>query len=180
MMMKMLEAGGMEVVTDNMRRADDDNPLGYYEFEKVKQIKKDSSWLDSAGGKVFKMVSMLLRDLPLDRKYKIIFMTRNMDEMLESQRKMLERSGRQADRRDDGEMKRIFGDHLTQMRNWLSTQKNFDILYVSYNEVIDNPKEKALAVNRFLNGALNTEKMIEAVVASLYRNRSIKAEGPSA
>ena len=32
MMMKMLEAGGMQVLTDNIRTPDEDNPKGYYEF----------------------------------------------------------------------------------------------------------------------------------------------------
>ena len=74
LMMQMLDSGGMEVVTDNIRTADVDNPKGYYEFERVKKIKEDSSWLKDTRGKVFKMVSMLLYDLPSDEEYKIIFM----------------------------------------------------------------------------------------------------------
>ena len=92
-MMKMLEAGGMDVVVDHIRKADEDNPLGYYEFEKVKRIKEDASWLDDTRGKVFKMVSMLLYDLPADRQYRVIFMKRKMAEMLASQRRMLDRKG---------------------------------------------------------------------------------------
>ena len=78
MMMRMLEAGGMEIVVDNIRKADEDNLHGYFEYEKVKKIKEDSSWLDNTQGKVFKMVSMLLYDLPSDRSYQLIFMKRNM------------------------------------------------------------------------------------------------------
>ena len=36
MMMKMLEAGGMQILTDNLRTADENNPKGYYEYERVK------------------------------------------------------------------------------------------------------------------------------------------------
>src|SRR5574340_974338 len=93
MMMKMLEAGGMEVIVDNVRQADDDNPHGYYELEKVKQIKEDTSWLESVQGKAVKMVSMLLYDLPADRTYNILFMKRDLAEILVSQRIMLERKG---------------------------------------------------------------------------------------
>ena len=92
MMMRMLEAGGMEVVTDNIRKANGDNPHGYFEFEKVKKIKEDSSWLDETFGKVFKMVSMLLYELPSDKNYKIIFMKRNMKEIMASQRIMLKKA----------------------------------------------------------------------------------------
>ncbi len=45
MMMKILEAGGLEILTDNQRTADDDNPKGYNEFEKVKDLEIDQSWL---------------------------------------------------------------------------------------------------------------------------------------
>ena len=37
MMMGMLEAGGLELVVDGIRAADEDNPRGYYEFERVKE-----------------------------------------------------------------------------------------------------------------------------------------------
>ena len=87
MMMKMLEAGGIEPLIDHIRKADIDNPKGYYEFERVKQIKEDQEWLDDAVGKVVKMVSMLLLDLPPGYNYKIVFTRREMKEILASQRK---------------------------------------------------------------------------------------------
>ena len=93
MMMQMLEAGGMEVLTDGIRQANEDNPRGYYEFERVKQIKEDPGWLEEAQGKVVKMVSMLLFDLPAGYRYRIVFMRREMREILTSQRVMLERLG---------------------------------------------------------------------------------------
>src|SRR5262245_7195282 len=94
LMMQMLESGGVEIVTDNIRTADTDNPRGYYEFEKVKKIKQDASWLPQTRGKAFKMVSQLLYDLPASERYRIIFMERDLDEMLLSQDKMLKRLGR--------------------------------------------------------------------------------------
>src|SRR5690348_9725375 len=106
LMMQMLDKGGLEVVTDNIRIADRDNPRGYYEFEKVKTIKRDTSWLPQTRGKAFKMISQLLYDLPSSEKYRIIFMERDMDEMLVSQEKMLERLGREAVPRE--EMKRAY------------------------------------------------------------------------
>src|SRR5262245_15575927 len=96
LMMQMLDNGGIEVVTDNVRAADTDNPRGYYELEKVKRVKQDASWLPQARGKAFKMVSQLLYDLPASERYLVVFMERDFDEMLLSQEKMLQRLGRPA------------------------------------------------------------------------------------
>ena len=93
MMMRMLEAGGMPVITDNLRTADDDNPRGYFEFEPAKKTKDDPSWLNAAEGKAVKMIYKLLYDLPDRLEYRVLIMRRNMQEVLTSQRKMLDRMG---------------------------------------------------------------------------------------
>jgi len=171
MMMRMLEAGGMELVVDNIRKADEDNPYGYFEFEKVKKIKKDSSWLDYTQGKAFKIVSMLLYDLPSDKNYKVIFMKRNMKEIMASQRKMLERHEMNNDGVDDKEMIRLSEKHLNNIDTWLQKQRNIDTLYINYNHVIDRPREHAEAVNKFLGDILDVDSMLKTVDKSLYRNR---------
>ena len=172
MMMRMLEAGGMEVVVDNIRKADEDNPKGYYEFERVKKIKEDSSWLEDTRGKAFKMVSMLLYHLPSNRNYKVIFMKRNMDEVLASQSRMLKRQGRDKDSTDDDEMGRLYGKHLNDLEKWLENQENISTLYFNYNDVIKNPLKEAETLNKFFGSRLNVERMAKAVDKSLYRNRS--------
>lgn len=172
LMMKMLEAGGMDVVTDNIRKADVDNPKGYFEFEKAKKIKEDSSWLEQTKGKVFKMVSMLLLDLPLDKKYKIIFMKRDMEEMLASQKKMLKRLNKKPGEDDDKKMAEYFIKHLHKTEKWLAQQENIDILYISYNDIIQDPDKGAETVNQFLENMFDVEKMANVVDKSLYRNRS--------
>ncbi len=171
MMMKMLEAGGMPVLVDNVREADEDNPRGYYEFEQVKQVQADASWLDNAAGKAVKMVSLLLYSLPSDRKYKVLFMRRNMTEILVSQRAMLERTGQGKDF-NDAEMAALFSRHLREIEAWLGGQKNFEVLTVPYNSVIADPRQYARHINLFLYGRLDEEKMAQTVDASLYRNRS--------
>ena len=170
MMMRMLDSGGMEVVTDNIRKPDQDNPAGYYEFEKVKKIKDDSTWLDSIYGKVVKMVSMLLYSLPSDKPYKVIFMKRDMTEILISQKIMLERK-RAKDAKSDEEMAGCFIKHLNEIEKWLGEQTNMNVLYVNYNDIVENPVKNARIVNEFLECNLNIEKMAEAVDKSLYRNR---------
>jgi hypothetical protein len=103
-MMQMLDNGGIPVVTDNIRTADTDNPRGYYEYEQVKKIREDAAWVPATRGKAFKMVSQLLYDLPAQEQYHVIFMERDLDEMLASQEKMLQRLGRKAAPRE--QMKR--------------------------------------------------------------------------
>ena len=169
MMMSMLEKGGMEVLTDNIRKADEDNPRGYFEFEKVKKIKEDSSWLEKTRGKVFKMVSMLLYELPSLYKYKIIFMKRNMDEMLASQRKMLEREGKGGN--GDDEIGELFAKHLKHITGWLELRPNISTLYINYRDIIDDPHMQAKILNQFVDNRLNVEKMIAVIDKSLYRNK---------
>ena len=113
LMMKMLEAGGLPVLVDNVREADVDNPRGYYEFEPVKALKSDASWVAPALGKAVKMVYLLLMDLPSDQDYRVVFMRRNLDEVLASQKAMLDRMGKPAPL-DDARMAQLFRDQLAK------------------------------------------------------------------
>lgn len=171
MMMRMLAAGGMEVVTDNVRGADEDNPRGYFEFEDVKRIKDDVSWLEGAKGKAIKMVSMLLYNLPPDRSYRVIFMRRDIGETIASQRVMLERMGERNIPEDD-EMGRLYERHLEEVERWLEGQENIKVLYMNYKDVLEDPQGSAQRINRFLGDSLNVEGMAQAVDMSLYRQRS--------
>ncbi len=171
MMMKMLEAGGLPVLTDNQRTADEDNPRGYYEFERVKQIEEDTEWLPEARGKVVKMISALVRHLPPDHCYRVIFMQREMGEILASQRQMLVRRGEDAERIDDKEMARLFARHLSQMESWLASQPHMDVLYVHYGDVLDAPVVQVARVNAFLGGGLDERKMAQVVDPELYRQK---------
>ena len=171
MMMQMLQAGGMSIVTDNIRKPDEDNPRGYYEFEKVKQIKEDASWLESCYGKVFKMVSMLLYHLPADKKYKVIFTRREMAEILASQTVMLQRLGREGADASDDEMAGKFEKHLRHVEDWLAKHDDIDALYVKYGDVIKQPHENARVLSRFFGGCLDVRKMGDVVEESLYRQR---------
>ncbi len=171
MMMRMLEAGGLDILTDRRRTPDEDNPYGYYELEDVKKIKDSDDFLDRAEGKALKMVSVLLYDLPPHKRYKIIFMRRPLDEVLASQRIMLQRRGQPADTENDAEMARIFQKHLDDITAWLQQQPHLEVLDVSYHDVLDNPRAGAEKVNRFLDNRLDVAKMVAMVDRRLYRNR---------
>ena len=171
MMMMMLEAGGLPVLTDNIRTADEDNPKGYYEFERVKQVEHDQAWLEQAQGKVVKMVSALLKHLPQSYTYKVIFMRRVMEEVLASQRQMLVRREKPTDTVSDERMADLSRQHLKKVEAWLDEQPNIEILYTSYNEVLKNPVEQAKKVNQFLGNTLDVESMVGVVDRSLYHQR---------
>lgn len=171
LMMKMLETGGMEVVVDNIRTADIDNPRGYYEFEPVKQTKNDASWIAPAIGKAVKMVYLLLLDLPPDHEYRVVFMRRNLDEVLASQKAMLDRLGK-ASPLDDAKMAALFRDQLAKFDAWAKTRPNLKLLDISYNDAVADPAPVAAEVNRFLGGGIDVDAMSRTVDPSLYRNRA--------
>jgi len=170
LMMQMLNQGGIEVMTDNVRTADADNPRGYYELEAVKRIKQDSAWLAAARGKAFKAVSQLLYDFPDNERFRIVFMERDLDEMLRSQEKMLVRLGRTPAPAD--KMKQSYKIHLERLHTWMGNQSHMEVLLVHYNDLMRNPKEQTQRVNVFLGGALNLDRMLSVVDLNLYRNRS--------
>src|SRR5215813_9112524 len=136
LMMQMLEHGGVEVVTDNIRTADTDNPRGYYEFEQVKKIKADASWLPRTRGKAFKMVSQLLYDLPATESYCIVFMERDLNEILTSQEEMLNRLGKASAPRE--QMKEAYALHLQRLHEWLGQQPNLKVLRIRYNDLVED------------------------------------------
>jgi hypothetical protein len=171
MMMKMLEAGGLEPLMDGIRSADADNPKGYYEFEAVKQLERDQSWLPEAQGRVVKVISALLKHLPPAYTYRVIFVRRKMAEILASQKQMLVRRGEPTDRVSDEQMAALFEKHLAQVEAWLAAQPNFEVLYVNHHDVIQSPRALAEQVNQFLDGSLDVERMAAVVDPTLYRQR---------
>jgi RNase adaptor protein for sRNA GlmZ degradation len=177
LMMQMLENGGVQVVTDNIRTPDTDNPRGYYEYEQVKTIKRDVSWLPETRGKAFKMVSQLLYELPSSQRYRIIFMERDMDEMLLSQEKMLARLNKPAAPR--AAIKRAFIEHLHSLLEWLSDQPKIEVLHVCYNDLLERPEGQTDRISAFLRGKANSQSMAKTVDPSLYRNRKIPVDCPS-
>jgi hypothetical protein len=172
LMMQMLEAGGIEPLTDGVRARDEDNPRGYYEMERVKHLPEgDTAWVGQARGRALKVVSALIQSLPREHIYRVIFMHRRIEEVLASQEKMLDRREEGKDT-DDEEMAEIFRSHLEEVREWLDDQSNFECLDVDFNGLVADPEPVVEEVNEFLRGDLDTGKMAEVVDPDLYRNRA--------
>ena len=172
MVMKMLEAGGMTALTDNLRRADLDNPKGYYEFEPVKKLYKgETAWLPEARGKVVKVIATLLPYLPDTYQYRVIFVHRDLREILASQKKMLVNRGEDADKVADEEMAQIFEKHLSQVDRWIKAHPNVKCIDVDYNLLIRDPGLEIARINEFLGKTLDEEQMVNVIDPSLYRQR---------
>lgn len=177
MMMKMLAAGGIAPLTDELRAADPDNPKGYYEFERVKQLDKgDTGWLPMARGKAVKVISFLLQYLPPDERYQVVFLRRNLDEILASQRKMIINRGEDPDQMDDAQVAAMFNRHIELVEKWLQRQPHIDTLYIHYSDVMANPVSQIELIARFLDRELDQIAMAQVVDPSLYRNRQESTE----
>ena len=165
MMMHMLERGGLEVVTDGVRVADESNPRGYYEDERVKRLEIDSdrSWLMTARGRAIKIISFLLKDLPDTHQYRVIFMHRDLDEIVASQRKMLRAAGTPDDPTADERIAGAYRHHLAAVARLMPGRSCFDVLDVDYANVLDHAREEAERVEAFLTAGLDVSKMAAAV-----------------
>jgi hypothetical protein len=161
----------MNILTDSLRQADVDNPKGYYEYERVKDIETNKSWLSLAQGKVVKIISALLFYLPEDYVYKVIFMRRKMEEILASQRKMLIHRGEASNDTSDEKIAQVLYKHLKEVESWIFKQPNIDVLFVDYGQTINNPHKQAKIICDFLDGRVDPQMMAAAVDNKLYRER---------
>ena len=174
MAMKMLGAGGVPTLTDGIREADDSNPLGYFELERVKELDKtqDHGWLREARGKAVKIISFLLTYVPDTFDYQVIFMNRDIDEVLQSQNKMLTARGEERGTAPDAQMRQAYEQHLEKVNRFLGGRRCFSTLQIQYKAVLDDPAREARRINEFLGGRLDVSRMAAVADRSLYRNRN--------
>jgi len=171
LMMQMLAAGGLPVLSDGERKADTDNPRGYLEWERIKQLPKEPSLIAEAEGKVVKVISQLLLSLPDGHEYRVIFMQRPLPEVLKSQDEMLRRRGTFQGNGESSPIEEAFQRHLIEVNRWLNGKPNVQALRVHYHRTLREPKAAAEAVAEFLTIPLDIEAMTREVDQNLYRNR---------
>ena len=170
-MMQMLAAGGLPVLSDGERKADNDNPKGYLEWERVKQLPKDPALIAEAEGKVVKVISQLLLSLPASHEYRVIFMQRPLPEVMKSQEEMLRRRGTADSTADTSPIEHAFQRHLIEVNKWLTAKPNVQVLRVHYHRVLREAKTVAEELAKFLGAPLDISSMVQQVDGSLYRNR---------
>ncbi len=177
MMMRILEAGGLPPLTDGIRAADRDNPYGYYEFEPVKQTARDASWIAQAEGRAVKLVYLLLRDLPRDRPYRIVFMQRALKEVIASQARMLGRLGRRPRGPDDPRaLMKTFAAEIAATRAWIKGEPGFQTIFLNYNRLLAEPRVQLTELKAFFSGTgtpgLDLDAMCGVIDPTLYRQRA--------
>jgi hypothetical protein len=170
MVMAMLAAGGLQCVSDGARAADEDNPKGYFEDQRVTTLGTDADWLRRARGRVVKIVSPLLDHVPAGLECAVLFIRRDLDEVLASQAKMMERRGEQQTLPDD-QMKRYFEDHLRRVHEMLENRTEMRVMDVEHRQTLADPHGQARSIAEFLRCPLDLEHMAAVVDQRLYRNR---------
>jgi predicted AlkP superfamily phosphohydrolase/phosphomutase/tetratricopeptide (TPR) repeat protein len=173
MMMQMLESGGVPLFVDNTRPADEDNPKGYYEHEKAKQLERDHSWLREAAGTAVKIVAQLLAYLPRTENldYRVIFMERDYGEILKSQKTMLQRQGKAGAKLADERLQAVYQQQVKRAQAVLAI-KRIPLLSVDYNTTLQHPGETTVRVNAFLGGRLDEASMKTAVEPRLKHQKN--------
>jgi hypothetical protein len=172
LMMQMLAAGGVPVLSDGERRADEDNRHGYYEWERIKQLPKEPSCIDEAEGKAVKVVSQLLFALPAGRNYQILFMERPLSEVVISQAEMIRHRGVSGAALSEAALIAGLQAHLNQVHAWLQGKPDIGVCRMEYHQVLRDPRCASETVQRFLQRTLDLESMTRRVDHSLYRCRT--------
>lgn len=173
LVMQILQAGGLEITTDGKRMADEDNPKGYFEDERVKALHHRSNWILGEGGKVIKVVTELLPFLPKGPDYRVIFVQRNLDEVLHSQRKMLLRRGETGANLTHDQLRKIFSKKLDSALSFLEKIR-IPMISVEFSEFINCPDQEVRKLLDFIPELVDPRAMLREVVPSFYRNRSPK------
>ena len=170
MLMQMLDAAGYPCLTDGVRKADADNPRGYFEYEKVKRLRRDCSWLSEAKGKAVKIIVQLIPSLPSEFSYRIIFIERDINEVLASQREMLQRQGKGGGNLSDAQLHQIFERQVLEVKQMLA-QRDIPMLAVAYSDALQYPMKIAEKIQGFLGENLDVGIMATAIDPNLHRQR---------
>ena len=169
LVMQMLAAGGVKLFADGARVADAANPRGYHEHAKVMGLARDAAWLGEACGHAVKIVAPLLPFLPPGQTYRVIFVERDLEEVLASQTAMLAVQGRPAG--DPAVLRRAYRQQNAAALGLLARQPHLAHLVVRHADLLTAPAKSAAQLNAFLGGSLDVARMAGAVDPALHRQR---------
>ncbi len=172
LMMQILEVNGFDILTDNVKTADESNPKGYYEYGKVKKIIKDNNWISEAEGKTIKVIVQLLFYLPLNFNYKIILMERNIDEILDSQAKMLQMLGNKKQIPSDI-LRKTFQQQMDKSINWMQLQPNIESVRISFGNLFRSPDEELKKLIHLFDGKIEYDISRNVINPALYREKTL-------
>jgi hypothetical protein len=175
MVMQMLTAAGIETISDGRREQDHDNPRGYFEHQKVLGLAQDSTILADSAGKGVKIIHVLLKHIPPIQPIAVLFLHRDLDEVLASQAAMLERLGRPKPSLPEEQMRDALSKQIAVAREVLKGRLEAVVLDLQHRELVTDPESTADQIARFLEPhlgkTLNIQAMANCVDPSLYRQR---------
>jgi hypothetical protein len=178
-MMQLLVASGRQALTDAKRIADEDNPLGYLEFDKTLTLATDGSWLPQARGKVVKVVAQLLPFLPRNEHYNVVFMERNLAEVIASQNSMLSRQARRGAELNDQQLMQTYTAQIQRVRNQLARRPELRMLTVNYAELLANASSELDRLALFLGNPFDLNAAAQTVRPQLQRQKAPAGARPS-
>ena len=172
LMMQLLVAAGWLPLTDGKRLPDEDNPRGYFEWDKARELAKDSAWMPQARGKVVKVVAQLLPFLPAGEHYNVVFMERNLAEVVASQSAMLARQRRPKAELADAQLMQTYATQLRAVWTRLARRSDIRVLCVDYGDLLMNPAAGVARLAEFLGQPFNSAAAVAAVQPQLRRQRA--------
>lgn len=177
MMMQALQASGLDPLTDGTRAADSQNSRGYLELESVKSPERYGEWLQEARGRVVKVISRFVTHLPATQFYNVVFMLRDLDQVIRSQQDMSKHfSGEALGDTRGGDLRGVYEKHLADVMHWIRCRPNFRLCPVQYEHVIATPDTAMRSVHQFLaDRTLDHAAMVAQVQPSLVHQTSRRA-----
>lgn len=172
MMMAILQAGGVELLVDNQRQADKHNPHGYFEHQDVLTLSEQSDFLRGQSGRAVKIIYRLLKHIPKDIRQKVIFLERDLTEVIASQNRMLLERQPDLGHESTSELKALFGKELDRCRTWLSLRPQIQVLWIPHRDLIDRPKAAVSRLANFLERDLDLEAMAAVIDQNLVHQRA--------
>ncbi|QMI49032.1 sulfotransferase [Burkholderia sp. MBR-1] len=169
MLMRVLAFGGIEPLTDHIREGNSRNPHGYFEWEPIKERHGYVNWIDSAAGKAVKAVSRFVRHLPATRCYSILFLHRDLDEIVRSQRDMaLHLSDASWDDAAADKLKDVYRRHVDETLAWTDARPNMRLHTLHYESMLAAPTQEIDRIRAFLAPRrLDMARMLTAVDPTL-------------
>ena len=171
MMMQMLAAAGLEIYTDNQRKPDENNPKGYFEADAVKGLVTDNAWIKDCRGKVIKVVAPVVPYLPQQERYRVLFMQRDIKEIVSSQNRMLGRLEKQGGDIEDQRLQEVFLQQALVAAQMVVSHGN-PLLSVGYASAIEDPEKAARLIAEFLDMELDISAMVATVDSTLHREKA--------
>lgn len=182
LMMQIVEAAGLSIFTDGKRLADDSNQRGYYEHDRISGLlqQSDRSWLAATRGQALKIVAPLLSALPLRFKpdqegaqprkapsYRILFMERDIREILASQSAMLQRLGKKP---PQGDLAKAYQQQVTNAACWIQ-QHQIPTLGIDYHDLVHGSDDLLRKIAAFLGTPDKLAEMQAVIDPRMHRAR---------